>query len=327
MEDIHDNGSGSRDVRRYLETLDSSQLYMEVMNPWDRGDIVVNPENRAFIEGELNAREMRDLKTLKALRGMVLCDQKNKTKIQTFKNYHDFRETMVDMLQKRHSLDLDFGKYREMLQEEDIRMKREKLPNLSREDQNIVFCQPASGMLVFTGIKQKKRALEKIGKKIVYAEKQIEEELKFPDEKTARDYIRGFARISDIARMRVVLTDPGTRDIFMARIYKMLKRLGKGDLKPQKIPYSHYNAVIRSSLEEYSPQDPISLQVMGLYGFFEDLFGESCHPIYEARFKNKMYIPGGEGKVYVFSKDEQRRYETWIQRALDYLMGMSTSTA
>jgi len=326
MEVNHESGSDSRDVRRYLETLDSSQLYVEAMNPWNRKE-VASPENRPFIKSELNARERQNLKNLKALRGMVLCNEKNKTSIRDFTNYHDFRESMVDMLQKRHGLDLDFGKYREMLQEEDGRMKREKHPNLSREDQNIVFCQPASGILVFTGLKQTARAVEKIGKKIVYAEKQIEKELKFPDEKTARDYIRGFARISDIARMRVVLTDPDKRNIFMVGIYKMLKRLETDGLKSKNIPYPHYNAVIRSSLEEYSPQDPVSFQVMGLYGFFEDLFGESCHPIYEARFKNRMYIPGGGGKVYVFSKDEQRRYEALVQRAMNYLMGMPASSA
>jgi hypothetical protein len=123
-----------------------------------------------------------------------------------------------------------------------------------------------------------------------------------------------------------VLTDAEKREMFMRTIYNALKLNGADGLQLKEVPYSHYNTVIKNSMNEYSPQDPVSFQVMGLYGFFEDLFGESCHTIYETRFKNKMYIPGGKGKFYEFGKKEQARYEMLVQRALDYLGVQFSST-
>lgn len=341
------------DVENYIKTLNTSQIYIEIMDPWEME--ALTPDYKEFIKDQLSDRENLNLQNLENLtyRFLGQFHVKKKKDPKTFKNYCEFREHTTKRFDnpKNKSLlaleGIDLNDCKRITKDESMRKGTEKKPALSKENLNINFYdRPDKGFLLFTGLKTMERALEKCAKRLVAAEQELKE-INFPDMKTSRYITRyhtvNLARIQDIARMRFVLTEGLASGSQLGIIFKALKTEGFFTGNPheelRKEPYNHYAFHFESP--EYSPQDDVSLKIMGIPGFFKDLFGERSHPIYEARYSDKVRLPENtfmglkrkaeldkDSKIrtlekgdieYAMDRGEIRKFSRYMSRVLEFL--------
>ncbi|MFH1236934.1 MAG: hypothetical protein V1648_00840 [Candidatus Aenigmatarchaeota archaeon] len=309
------------DVKKYLETLNTSQLMMEVMDPWGIG---IASSHGDIIRKQLEERRHENLENVQRIGGMLMGNHCASKEEEKFANYHAFRKRMIDRIGKTaYNLDADLSHYKRLLDDEQARMKNEKTPYLSGENLNLKLCVPAKeNMMIFTGLKMTDRGVRKVAKRVAHYKSAPAEGLEDP--KAIRDYVRNVASINDWAKIRLVLMgDESRRERQMGRANIVMRQLDQPHLEYKEKPYPHHKVDIRNTLLEYSPQDPVSFQVLGIYSFLDDLFGETCHPIYEQRFANKMYLPGG--RIYELTKDEIRIYNTLAEKALGFMAGQSSA--
>lgn len=286
------------EVEGYIRTLNTSQIYIEIMDPCETG--ILTPDYKTFVTEQLSERERQNLKIMEDLKYKFLGQfhVRKKKPPRTFRNYREFREHITKRFEDSKykpmlALEgINLEKCRRIVKDEKKRCGKEKQPYLSKEDVKIdLYDKSDKGFLLFTGLKTRERALEKIAKRLVAAEQEIEE-LSFPDKKTAKYHLTHLAEIQDIPRMRFILTGGLGSSRQLELIFKALKNNGLHDGKHynefRKEPYNHY--AFHIEFPEYSPQDDVSLKIMGIPGFFKDLFGERSHPIYEARYSDKVRI-------------------------------------
>ncbi len=309
-------------VEGYIKTLNSSQIYLETMGPWE--EVVITPEEYGdFIRKELSERKKKNLEHLEWITnffmGKLHLGKAEKT--QTFENYNMFRAAMFEELKRMPGMELevDLSHYEKNLKDIDNRMKNEKKPYLSKENVRITVhdFSGEKGLLLFTGLKKEDRAIYKIAKNLVFAEKEAKE--KKLNGKERRDFLRNRASIDDMTRMRIVIFAPLKSGKYLKPLFRTLKNnfnVTNPHEGYKNEPYPRYKFVLKPPWEEYIPCDNISLHLLGIRGFFEDLFGDSAHPIYRRRFYNKLYTENG---VYEFSKEEMKKIEQLAGNAFEFL--------